>query len=151
MRYPIVIERGDDTHAYGVVVPDLPGCFSAGDTLDEAYVMAKEAVEGWLECAIDDGEAIPEPSSMESLAKIDEYQGWILGTVDVDLSKLSDKSERVNITLPRRVLHRLDGLATRGSSSKTPVAKPDGTKMFCSAFLNDARMCCFFANAIVKY
>ena len=30
-----------------------------------------------------------------------------------------------------------------GSSSKTPVAKPDGTKMFCSAFLNDARMCCF--------
>ena len=55
MRYPIVIERGDDTHAYGVVVPDLPGCFSAGDTLDEAYVMAKEAVEGWLECAIDDG------------------------------------------------------------------------------------------------
>ena len=106
--------------------------------------MAKEAVEGWLECAIDDGEAIPEPSSMESVAKIDEYQGWILGTVDVDLSKLSDKSERVNITLPRRVLHRLDGLATRGSSSKTPVAKPDGTKMFCSAFLNDARMCCFF-------
>ena len=40
---------------------------------------------------------------------------------------------------------------TKGSSSKTPVAKPDGTKMFCSAFLNDARMCCFFANAIVKY
>ena len=33
-----------------------------------------------------------------------------------------------------------------GSSSKTPVAKPDGTKMFCSAFLNDARMCCFFCQ-----
>ena len=43
-----------------------------------------------------------------------------------------------------------DGVIT-GSSSKTPVAKPDGTKMFCSAFLNDARMCCFFANTIVKY
>ena len=108
MRYPIVIERGDDTHAYGVVVPDLPGCFSAGDTLDEAYVMAKEAVEGWLECAIDDGKAIP-----------DEYQGWILGTVDVDLSKLSDKSERVNITLPKRVLHRLDGLATRNGDTRS--------------------------------
>ena len=34
---------------------------------------------------------------------------------------------------------------------KNPRAKPGGTKMFCSAFLNDARMCCFFANAIVKY
>ena len=35
------------------------------------------------------------------------------------------------------------GWFLQGSSSKTPVAKPDGTKMFCSAFLNDARMCCF--------
>ena len=38
-----------------------------------------------------------------------------------------------------------------GKLFKNPRAKPDGTKMFCSAFLNDARMCCFFANAIVKY
>ena len=38
-----------------------------------------------------------------------------------------------------------------GKLFKKPRAKPDGTKMFCSAFLNDARMCCFFANAIVKY
>lgn len=41
-------------------------------------------------------------------------------------------------------------LDVMGSSSKTPVAKPDGTKMFCSAFLNDARMCCFFGNTIVN-
>lgn len=36
MRYPVVIELGTDTTAFGVIVPDLPGCFSAGDTLDEA-------------------------------------------------------------------------------------------------------------------
>ena len=47
--------------------------------------------------------------------------------------------------------HKMNFLKLEGSSSKTPVAKPDGTKMFCSAFLNDARMCCFFANTIVKY
>ena len=39
----------------------------------------------------------------------------------------------------------------QGSSSKTPVTKPDGTKMFRSVFLNDARRCCFFINTIVKY
>ena len=33
MRYPIAIELGDEAQAFGVVVPDLPGCFSAGDTL----------------------------------------------------------------------------------------------------------------------
>ncbi len=40
----------------------------------------------------------------------------------------------------------LQDISIMGSSSKTPVAKPDGTKMFCSAFLNDARMCCFFCQ-----
>jgi hypothetical protein len=43
MKYPIAIESGYANHAYGVVVPDLPGCFSAGDTLDEAIDNAKEA------------------------------------------------------------------------------------------------------------
>ena len=41
MRYPIAIETGDAKHAYGVVVPDLPGCFSAGDTLDEALANSR--------------------------------------------------------------------------------------------------------------
>ena len=45
MHYPIAIETGTSTEAYGVVVPDLPGCFSAGDTLDEAMENAKEAIE----------------------------------------------------------------------------------------------------------
>ena len=40
MRYPIVIEPGGETTAFGVIVPDLPGCFSAGDTLDEAILGA---------------------------------------------------------------------------------------------------------------
>ena len=34
MKFPIAIEPGDNSHAYGVVVPDLPGCFSAGDTIE---------------------------------------------------------------------------------------------------------------------
>lgn len=59
MRYPIVVDRGDETHAHGVVIPDLPGCFSAGDTLEEAFENAKEAAEGWIECELEDGRAIP--------------------------------------------------------------------------------------------
>ena len=44
MRYPIAIEPGDDKHAFGVVVPDLPGCFSAGDSLDDALAQARDAI-----------------------------------------------------------------------------------------------------------
>src|SRR5665213_2564640 len=56
MRYPIAIETGDAEHAYGVVVPDLPGCFSAGDTLDEALVNSREAILLHVEGLLDDGQ-----------------------------------------------------------------------------------------------
>jgi predicted RNase H-like HicB family nuclease len=53
MRYPILIEEGTETAAFGVVVPDLAGCFSAGDTLDEAIEAAKEAAAAWIDVALD--------------------------------------------------------------------------------------------------
>ena len=52
MRYPIAIEPGDEAQAFGVVVPDLPGCFSAGDTLDEALSNAEEAVVAWIDAML---------------------------------------------------------------------------------------------------
>lgn len=39
--FTIAIEPDDDNHAFGVVVPDLPGCFFAGDTLEQAYACAR--------------------------------------------------------------------------------------------------------------
>ncbi|OQY64583.1 MAG: hypothetical protein B6D47_13090, partial [Rhodocyclaceae bacterium UTPRO2] len=99
MKYPIAIEPGDDKHAYGVVVPDLPGCFSAGDTLDEAMDNAREAIELWLETVIDDGGAVPEPRPLAEHQKKKAFKGWVWAVVAVDLAQLSDKAERVNITL----------------------------------------------------
>ena len=77
MRYPIAIEQGGDDQAFGVVVPDLPGCFSAGDTLDEAVDNAKEAIEFWLETVIDDGGAVPLPKSIAEHQASQEFAGWI--------------------------------------------------------------------------
>jgi predicted RNase H-like HicB family nuclease len=54
MKYPIAIEPGSAKEAWGVVVPDLDGCFSAGDrSIDEAIENAKEAIELWIEVALD--------------------------------------------------------------------------------------------------
>ncbi|GAA4321252.1 hypothetical protein GCM10023144_00350 [Pigmentiphaga soli] len=70
MKYPIAIEPGDDKHAWGVVVPDLPGCFSAADEgVDEAIENAKEAITLWIETASDDGMEIPAPSSITDLQR----------------------------------------------------------------------------------
>lgn len=119
MKYPIAIEKGDQLHSYGVVVPDLPGCFSAGDTLDEAFENAKEAIAGWIEVELDEGNPIPEPSDIDRIAENPEFKGWILALVEVDLNKLSDKIQRINITLPSKVLRKLDVLAHKSGDSRS--------------------------------
>ena len=119
MRYPIAIETGTATSAFGVIVPDFPGCFSAGDTLDEALSGAEEAVAAWIDAALDAGQAIPLPSSLDMLRDNPDYAGWTLGVVAVDPALLDDTTERVNITLPRRVLKRLDALARAAGESRS--------------------------------
>ena len=119
MRYPIAIEPGDAKHAFSVVVPDLPGCFSAGDTLDEAVDNAKEALELWLETVIDDGGSIPEPRSITEHQANPEFSGWVWALVTIDLAQLSDKAERINVTLPARVLRRLDAAAKAAGESRS--------------------------------
>ena len=108
MKYPIAIELGDDTHAFSVIVPDLEGCFSAGDTMEEAIDNAKEAIELWLETVIDDGGAVPVEQIFSTQQKNADYKNLAWAIVPVDLASLSDKVERVNITLPARVLRRID-------------------------------------------
>ena len=119
MRYPIVIESGDDRRAYGVVVPDLPGCFSAGDTLDEALSNAREAILLHLEGLLDDNQSIPEPSSIERLRRKREYRNWTWAVVDVDMSQLGGKAARINITLPRRILRAVDDCAHRRGETRS--------------------------------
>lgn len=119
MRYPIAIELGDKRHAFGVVVPDLPGCFSAGDNMDEAISNAKEAMELWIETVIDDGGVVPEPRSIAEHQASPEFSGWVWAVVSVDLAELSDKTERVNITLPARVLRRIDQAAKAAGESRS--------------------------------
>lgn len=119
MRYPVAIEAGSDETAFGVVVPDLPGCFSAGDTLDEAMMAAEEAVAAWLDAALDAGMAIPAPSTLDALRLNLDYAGWTFAVISLDPALLDDSSERVNITLPRRVLKRLDALARAAGESRS--------------------------------
>jgi predicted RNase H-like HicB family nuclease len=120
MRYPITIEPGTSTTAWGVVVPDLPGCFSAGNTMEEAMIQAEDAISLWIEWAIDDGRDIPAPSPMEALRIAHpEFEGWLWALVKIDPAMLDDTLERVNISLPRRVLHRLDARARSAGETRS--------------------------------
>jgi len=62
MKYAVVIERAGDG-SYSAYVPDLPGCVSSGDTLEEVRAMIQEAVELHLDSLRTHGELIPQPSA----------------------------------------------------------------------------------------
>ncbi len=67
MRQFIALIHKDAGSDFGVSFPDLPGCVTAGATLDEARDMAAEALALHLEGMVEDGDAIPEPSSLEAV------------------------------------------------------------------------------------
>ena len=119
MHYFIAIElpkKGEDT-AYGVVVPDIPGCFSAGDTLDEAIVNAEEAIVLQLEDMIERNLELPDPSPPEKLAK--KYRGWMFVGLDVDPQQLSTKAKRINVTIPEGVLYMIDRAAEKSHTNRS--------------------------------
>lgn len=118
MRYPVVIHKDPDSD-YGVSVPDLPGCFSAGATFDEALSEAVEAIECHLEGLLLDEEPIPPPQPIEIHQANPDYAGGVWAVVNVDLTKLSGKTRRVNITLPERILTLMDHYASAHGETRS--------------------------------
>ena len=120
MRFPIVIHKDkDEGSGYGVIVPDLPGCFSAGDTLEDALMSSQEAILSHIEVLMMDGEAIPTAIPLEEHQSNEDYAGGFWALVDADISKLSGKRVRVNVSLPARVLAIVDEAAKREGETRS--------------------------------
>lgn len=118
MNYAIAIEQ-EPGKAYGVQVPDLPGFFSAGDTIDEAIINSGEAAAFHLEGLLDAGESIPSPRGIETHSANPDYARMIWALVSVDLSSFSGKSKRLNISLPERVLRSIDSAAEKNGETRS--------------------------------
>ena len=86
MQYPIAIEPGDTETAFGVVVPDLPGCFSAGDTIEEAITGAKDAVAVWIDATRASGGRVPVASSLDAIRADPAFFGWTIASIDFDVA-----------------------------------------------------------------
>ena len=69
MRYAIVIEKVPDSN-YSAFVPDLPGCVSTGNTLEEVRRLMREAIEFHLEGMREDGDPIPEPTTQVEYSEV---------------------------------------------------------------------------------
>jgi predicted RNase H-like HicB family nuclease len=119
MKYPIAIEFENKDTAYGVIFPDVPGCFSAGDSLDEAIDNAKDALEGHLEYCLEEGDSVPEAGTLEEHRKNPEYEGLTWAVIDVDITPYLGKSQKINVTLPELLIKKIDFQVTSHSKYKS--------------------------------
>ncbi len=111
MRHYIALIHKDAASDYGVSFPDIPGVITAGSTLDEARAMAAEALAFHLEGLAQDGEAVPEPSSLEEIMAIAENKDGVAVLIEAPAAEV--KSVRVNVTLPADVLAEIDRYAEK--------------------------------------
>lgn len=118
MKFPVILHT-DDGLRYGVSVPDLPGCFSAGDTFDDALESVKEAIELHLEGWIEDGGELPLPRPIAEHRADPGFADGVWAVVEIDVARFDGKAEKINITVPRRVLARIDDYAREHGATRS--------------------------------
>ena len=115
VRYPALLEH--ENGLYGVIFPDLNGCVSMGETLDEALVNAEEALRLWTASMDKEGWEYPPPTPFD---KVEVPAGNALTLVP--LIRPSGTTVRANLTLEEDVLEFIDDEAKRrGMTRKSYV------------------------------
>jgi predicted RNase H-like HicB family nuclease len=105
--YHAIVHKDEDS-AWGVQFPDLPGCFSAADELDDILANASEAVSLYLE-----GEKSPQPSSIEAIRQLaadDLAEGAFL--LAVPYLSSYNRPQRINISIDQGMLDAIDAAAS---------------------------------------
>ncbi len=111
MQHYIALIHKDADSDYGVSFPDLPGVITAGSNLDEARKLAAEALAFHLEGLAEDGEAAPEPSTLEEIMSVRENMDGVAVLIAAPATEV--KSIRINVTMPADVLDQIDRYAER--------------------------------------
>jgi predicted RNase H-like HicB family nuclease len=117
MRQYIALIHKDADSDFGVSFPDLPGCVTAAATLDEARDMAAEALALHMEGLAEDGEAIPEPSSLEDVMVDAANRDGVAILVAAPAQTV--KAVRINVTLPEDVLTSVDAFASANGYTRS--------------------------------
>ena len=101
LTYPACFYKDDTNNSYAVVIPDLPGCVSGGDTLADAILMATDAASGWVLDELEDGKKIPPASPLESV-RLDPggFVNVLVLNMDAYAEKYGNKAVRKNLTIP---------------------------------------------------
>ena len=116
--YPAIIERAGS--GYSVFFPDLPGCTSAGDTLQEAAMGAEEALSGHLHVMAEHKDAIPDPSGLDAIERdpeVDEVARVLVR------GERPGRATRIQVSIDEGLLARIDRVASNRSRFLADAAR----------------------------
>ncbi len=120
-RALIVQDDGEGSEdGYGVVFPDLPGCTSSGETVEQAYEHAFDALALHVEGMVEEGIPLPAPSSFNAPLPdwLEAESGRVERTVLVPV-KPPGRAIRISITMDKGLLDRLDTMATAKGDTRS--------------------------------
>ena len=100
--YPAIFKPfSDGSGGYVVEFPDLPGCVTGGDNLQEAIEMGIDAASGWVLGELEDGRKVPEATPYDGVtAEKGSMVNMILLDMDSYAEKYGDRAVRKNLTIP---------------------------------------------------
>ncbi len=91
MKIPVVLHKDADSD-YGVIVPDVPGCFSAGCTVKQALCSVKEALSLHYEGLVADGDPLPQVRDIDAHLDNPEYADGVWAVVELNAMPYFGKS-----------------------------------------------------------
>ena len=118
VHYPAIVERAGT--GYSVYFPDLAGCTSAGDTLQDAAIGAEEALSGHLAVSSEHGDDIPAPSDLDAIARDPEVEEVVRLLVR---GERPGRALRVQISMDEALLARIDRVADNRSAFLADAAR----------------------------
>ena len=107
MRYPIYLHQADDGSFSGFV-PDVIGCYFAGDTIDDAISDAQNALDTYFEYMSEKGYTPDQAKTVADHLNNEDCPGGSWAYIDIDLTKYDGKATKLNITMPQFLLARID-------------------------------------------
>ena len=115
-QYPVLVTKEADTD-WNVVFPDLPGCVTAGRSVDEALAFAEEALALHVQGMREDGKVLPTPSNLEALMADLESAGALFHLVPI--KPLKGRMSRVEVALDESLLAEIDATAKEIGSDRS--------------------------------
>ncbi len=119
--YPAILEK-EQGSAYGVTFPDFPGLVSAGDTAEGALVNAHEGLAGHVALMVQDGDSLPDPTSVESVTADPDIHLIAITLIGVTVP---GKAKRVNVPLEEALLEEIDEVAENRSRFLAEAARAE--------------------------